>query len=76
MCEIVGHLPYYRHRKNYSTVLFPGGRYPRSVSRLSFRRKKKLSLFGKGRTHRVDSKAELMAEDDTGIIISTGCPIL
>lgn len=43
-----------------------GGRIARSVSRLSFKRKKKLSLFGKRPTNRIDSKTDLMAEEDTG----------
>ena len=47
------------------SISLSGGRYPRSVTRLSFRRKKKLSLFGR-RTSRVDSKTDLMAEEDTG----------
>ena len=46
--------------------MFIGGRYPRSVTRLSFRRKKKLSLLGRSRACRVDSKVELMGDDDTG----------
>ena len=56
----------FKGRFSHDTVwLILGGRYPRSVTRLSFRRKKKLSLFGR-RTSRVDSKTDLMAEEDTG----------
>ena len=43
-----------------------GGRIPRGVSRLSFRNKKKLSLFGKRSSSRVDSKTDLMADEDVG----------
>lgn len=43
-----------------------GGRIPRGVTRLSFRRKKKLSLFGKRKACRVDSKTDLMENEDAG----------
>ncbi|XP_052776388.1 phospholipid-transporting ATPase ABCA1-like isoform X2 [Mya arenaria] len=47
-----------------------GGRLARGVSRLSFKRKKKLSLLGRASTNRVDSKTDLMAEEDTESVIS------
>lgn len=47
-----------------------GGRIPRGVTRLSFKRKKKLSFLGKRKTNRVDSKTDLMAEEDTDSVLS------
>ncbi|KAL3869286.1 hypothetical protein ACJMK2_041989, partial [Sinanodonta woodiana] len=46
-------------------LLTDGGKFPRPVTRLSFRRKKKFSLFGRKKNVRVDSKTDLMSEEDT-----------
>ncbi|XP_045158186.2 phospholipid-transporting ATPase ABCA1-like isoform X2 [Mercenaria mercenaria] len=52
-------------KRNKLDEMADGGRIPRGVSRLSFKRKKKLSLLGRRSANRVDSKTDLMAEEDT-----------
>ncbi|XP_060560202.1 phospholipid-transporting ATPase ABCA1-like [Ruditapes philippinarum] len=57
-------------KRNKLDEMADGGRIPRGVSRLSFKRKKKLSLLGRRSTNRVDSKTDLMADEDTDSVVS------
>ncbi|XP_052284173.1 phospholipid-transporting ATPase ABCA1-like isoform X3 [Dreissena polymorpha] len=58
-------------KRNKLEEMADGGRLARNVTRLSFKRKKKLSLLGRMQgTNRVDSTTDLMADQDNESVIS------
>ncbi|KAH3829033.1 hypothetical protein DPMN_131021 [Dreissena polymorpha] len=55
-------------KRNKLEEMADGGRLARNVTRLSFKRKKKLSLLGRMQgTNRVDSTTDLMADQDNAL---------